>query len=107
MRAVVQRVSEASVTIGGVVKGEIRAGLVVLVGIEETDTAEDIEWLSGKLTRLRIDVGLFGSEVTARLFLARLRLYLPAEPPPPLDPRQSRPRGRHASISAGVTPQIP
>jgi len=54
MRAVVQRVSEASVTIGGVVKGEIRTGLVVLVGIEETDTAEDIEWLSGKLTRLRI-----------------------------------------------------
>jgi len=54
MRAVVQRVSEASVTIGGVVKGEIRAGLVVLIGIEETDTAEDIEWLSGKLTRLRI-----------------------------------------------------
>jgi len=54
MRAVVQRVSEASVTIGGVVKGEIQTGLVVLVGIEETDTAEDIEWLSGKLTRLRI-----------------------------------------------------
>ena len=54
MRAVVQRVSEASVTIGGVRKGEIRTGLVVLVGIEETDTAEDLEWLSGKLTRLRI-----------------------------------------------------
>src|SRR6266576_696712 len=54
MRAVVQRVSEASVTIGGVVKGEIQTGLVVLVGIEEADTAEDIEWLSGKLTRLRI-----------------------------------------------------
>jgi len=54
MRAVVQRVSEASVTISGVVKGEIQAGLVVLIGIEETDTAEDIEWLSGKLTRLRI-----------------------------------------------------
>src|SRR5258708_1336828 len=54
MRAVVQRVSEASVAIGGVVKGEIRAGLVVLIGIEETDTAEDIEWLSRKLTRVRI-----------------------------------------------------
>src|SRR3989441_10718023 len=54
MRAVVQRVSEASVTIGGVVKGEIRTGLLVLLGIEEADTAEDIEWLSGKLVRLRI-----------------------------------------------------
>src|SRR6266404_6786910 len=54
MRAVVQRVSEASVTIGGIVKGEIQTGLVVFVGVEETDTAEDIEWLSGKLTRLRM-----------------------------------------------------
>src|SRR6266480_4614014 len=54
MRAVIQRVSEASVTIGGAVKGAIGAGLVVLVGIEEADTAEDIEWLSGKLARLRI-----------------------------------------------------
>ena len=54
MRAVIQRVSEASVTIDGAVKGSIQTGLVVLVGIEETDTAEDIEWLSGKLTRLRV-----------------------------------------------------
>jgi len=54
MRAVVQRVSEASVTIDGHVKGAIRTGLLVLLGIEEADTAEDIEWLSGKLVRLRI-----------------------------------------------------
>ena len=54
MRAVVQRVSEASVTIGGDVKGCIQAGLAVLVGVEESDTAEDIQWLSGKLVRLRI-----------------------------------------------------
>src|SRR6267378_7704839 len=54
MRAVVQRVSEASVTIGGQIKGAIQSGLVVLLGIEETDTAHDIEWLSGKLVRLRI-----------------------------------------------------
>ncbi|MBI5774068.1 MAG: D-tyrosyl-tRNA(Tyr) deacylase [Verrucomicrobia bacterium] len=54
MRAVLQRVSEASVTIGGEVKGAIRAGLVVLLGIEDADTAEDIEWLSGKIVRLRI-----------------------------------------------------
>src|SRR5438067_23062 len=54
MRAVVQRVSEASVTIGGSVKSSIQTGLLVLVGIEDADTNEDIEWLSGKLVRLRI-----------------------------------------------------
>jgi D-tyrosyl-tRNA(Tyr) deacylase len=54
MRAVIQRVSEASVTIGGGVRGAIRAGLVVLLGIEDADTAEDIEWLSGKIVRLRV-----------------------------------------------------
>ena len=54
MRAVVQRVSQASVSIGGAVKSEIARGLLVLLAIEETDGAEDIEWLSGKLVRLRI-----------------------------------------------------
>src|ERR1051325_10670998 len=54
MRAVIQRVSRASVAIGGDIKGSIQAGLVVLLGIEESDSAEDIEWLSGKLVRLRI-----------------------------------------------------
>jgi D-aminoacyl-tRNA deacylase len=54
MRVVIQRVSQASVTIGGVVKGEIQRGLLVLLAIEETDTTEDIEWLSGKIVRLRI-----------------------------------------------------
>ena len=54
MRVVVQRVTEASVTIGGVVRGAIGAGLLVLLAVEEADGAEDIEWLSGKLVRLRI-----------------------------------------------------
>ncbi len=54
MRAVIQRVSRASVTIAGEVRASIGPGLLVLVGIEETDTAEDIEWLSGKIVRLRI-----------------------------------------------------
>jgi len=54
MRAVIQRVSEASVVIAGSAKGAIRHGLVVLLGIEEADTAEDIEWLSGKIVRLRV-----------------------------------------------------
>jgi D-aminoacyl-tRNA deacylase len=54
MRAVIQRVAEAKVTIGGTVKGAIQQGLVVLLAIEEADTAEDIEWLSGKIARLRV-----------------------------------------------------
>jgi D-aminoacyl-tRNA deacylase len=54
MRAVIQRVSEAKVTINERLKGSISAGLLVLVAIEEFDAAEDIEWLSGKIVRLRI-----------------------------------------------------
>jgi len=54
MRAVIQRVSEATVTIGGHLKGAIQAGLLVLLAIEESDSTEDIEWLSGKIVRLRI-----------------------------------------------------
>jgi D-tyrosyl-tRNA(Tyr) deacylase len=54
MIAVIQRVSEASVTIGEVVKSSISGGLLVLVGIEEADTAEDIAWLSAKVINLRI-----------------------------------------------------
>ena len=54
MRAVIQRVSQASVTIQGEVKATIPTGLLVLLGVEEADTAEDIEWLSGKIVRLRI-----------------------------------------------------
>jgi len=54
MRVVIQRVSQASVTIGGNVKGTIGRGLAVLVAIEEADTAEDVAWLSGKIVRLRV-----------------------------------------------------
>jgi len=54
MRAVIQRVSAASVVIGGAARGAIGPGLLVLLGIEPADTAEDIEWLSGKIVRLRI-----------------------------------------------------
>ncbi len=54
MRALIQRVSEASVTIGSNVAASITRGLMVLLAIEETDSAEDIEWLSGKIVRLRI-----------------------------------------------------
>ena len=54
MRAVIQRVTSASVTIAGQTKSAIQTGLLVLLGIEEADTAEDIEWLSGKIVRLRV-----------------------------------------------------
>ena len=54
MRAVIQRVSQASVTIAGQLRSSIQRGLLVLIGIEESDSAEDIAWLSGKVVRLRI-----------------------------------------------------
>ena len=54
MRAVIQRVLQASVTIAGSVRGAIQGGLMVLLAVEPADTAEDIEWLSGKIVRLRI-----------------------------------------------------
>ena len=54
MRVVIQRVITASVSINDKNTGTIGKGLLVLVGIEETDTPEDIEWLSGKIVRLRI-----------------------------------------------------
>jgi D-tyrosyl-tRNA(Tyr) deacylase len=54
MRAVIQRVRKASVIINGVEKASIRQGLLILVGIENADNQEDIEWLSGKIIRLRI-----------------------------------------------------
>jgi len=54
MKAVIQRVSHASVTIEGSIKSAIQAGLLVLVGIEDADTVEDIQWLSSKIVNLRI-----------------------------------------------------
>lgn len=54
MRAVIQRVSKASVRINGEITSRISTGLLILLGIEEADTQEDIEWLAGKITRLRI-----------------------------------------------------
>ncbi len=54
MRAVIQRVSRASVTIEGRIAGIIGPGLLVLLGIEEEDTQADLEWLSRKISQLRI-----------------------------------------------------
>ncbi len=54
MRAVIQRVSSASVTVEERITGSVQNGLLVFVGIEDTDTSEDIEWLSNKIVNLRI-----------------------------------------------------
>ena len=54
MRAVIQRVSEASVKIDGNCKSEINHGILILVGIEDADDDEDVKWLSGKIVNLRI-----------------------------------------------------
>ena len=73
MRILIQRVSSASVSIGGAVRSAIGPGLLVLVGITPEDGAEDIDYLSGKLVRLRIfddergvmnlDVGQAGGDI--------------------------------------------
>jgi D-tyrosyl-tRNA(Tyr) deacylase len=54
MRAVIQRVSSASVRISGEISGSIGRGLVILLGIEAADTGDDVEWLAGKITALRL-----------------------------------------------------
>lgn len=54
MRAVIQRVSRASVAVEGTVISSIKSGLLILLGIEEADDSTDIEWLTQKITSLRI-----------------------------------------------------
>src|SRR6187399_2470731 len=54
MRALIQRVSNASITVSGKRISEIQNGLLVFIGIEDSDTTEDLEWLSSKIVNLRI-----------------------------------------------------
>ena len=54
MRAVIQRVQHASVTIDGKLKSQIQKGFLVLLGIEDADTEEDMEWLARKIVALRV-----------------------------------------------------
>lgn len=54
MRSLIQRVTEASVTIAGEIRGEVGTGFLILLGIEEADSAEDVTWLAGKVARLRV-----------------------------------------------------
>ena len=69
MKAVIQRVTEASVTIDGIIRGKIDEGLLVLLGIEDADGDEDITWLSNKIVNLRIfndDAGVMNRSVVER-----------------------------------------
>ena len=54
MRAIIQRVSSASCSIEGKISGEIRQGFMILLGIEESDTDEDLTWLAQKISNLRV-----------------------------------------------------
>src|ERR1700679_190119 len=101
MRAVIQRVSEASVTIGGAVKGAIGRGLLVLLAVEDADTAEDIEWLSGKIVRLRIfndEQGLMNKSIQETggniLLISQFTLFA------------STSRGNRPSYSKSARPEI-
>ena len=58
MRAVIQRVTEASCKVDGLITGAIENGFMILLGIEDTDTMEDLEWLAGKIVNMRV----FGDE---------------------------------------------
>lgn len=74
MRVLIQRVTRASVSIGALPKRQSGPGMLILLGVEAADTAEDIEWLAGKIVRLRIfndergvmnlDILATGGEVT-------------------------------------------
>jgi len=66
MRAVIQRVSQASVSIEGIIKSSINQGFLILLGIEETDNKEDITWLTNKIFQLRIfndEAGLMNKSI--------------------------------------------
>jgi D-tyrosyl-tRNA(Tyr) deacylase len=101
MRAVIQRVSQASVTVKGKVTGAIGPGLVVLLAVEELDQAEDISWLSGKIVRLRVfndDQGLMNRSVQELpgdiLLVSQFTLYA------------STKKGNRPSFSRAAKPEV-
>ena len=101
MRTVIQRVSRARVTIQGQVTAEIGTGLLILVAVAESDTQEDIQWLSGKICRLRIfndENGVMNRAVTeARgvlLVVSQFTLFA------------STRKGNRPSYSASASPEL-
>jgi D-tyrosyl-tRNA(Tyr) deacylase len=101
MRAVIQRVAEAKVSVDGIVKGAIGQGLAVLLAVEDADAAEDIEWLSGKIVRLRVfddDSGVMNRSVQEAgggiLLVSQFTLYA------------STKKGNRPSYSRSARPEI-
>jgi D-tyrosyl-tRNA(Tyr) deacylase len=101
MRALIQRVSEASVTVDGEVVGAINQGLVVLVGVKEGDTEEEADWLARKIAGLRIfedregrmNVGLLDVGGQA-LVVSQFTLYADAS------------KGRRPSFVDAASPEV-
>ncbi|RXG24751.1 D-aminoacyl-tRNA deacylase [Leeuwenhoekiella aequorea] len=82
MRVVIQRVSEASVTIDNIIKGAIGTGYMILLGIRAEDTLEDIDWLTSKICGLRVfsdSEGLMNESITDQhgdvLLISQFTLY--------------------------------
>ena len=101
MRAVIQRVASANVSINGHVRGTIARGLVVLLAVEDADTADDIEWLSGKIVRLRIfndDQGVMNRSVQETvgeiLVISQFTLFASAK------------KGNRPSYSRAARPEV-
>ncbi|MCP4534606.1 MAG: D-tyrosyl-tRNA(Tyr) deacylase, partial [Delftia sp.] len=101
MRAVVQRVSRASVSVEGQIVGEIERGVVVLVGVTHGDTAAQAEWLARKIAGLRIfedaegkiNAGLLDVDGAA-LLISQFTLYADAR------------KGRRPSFTAAAPPEV-
>ncbi len=101
MRAVVQRVSRASVSVEGQIVGEIKRGVVVLVGVTHGDTAAQAEWLARKIAGLRIfedaegkiNAGLLDVDGAA-LLISQFTLYADAR------------KGRRPSFTAAAPPEV-
>ncbi len=101
MRACIQRVSEARVTVEGVVTGQISRGLVVLLGVGQKDDAADVEWLAEKIVGLRIfedDAGKMNRSLAevagAMLVVSQFTLYGDAR------------RGRRPSFTDAAPPEL-
>ena len=101
MRVVIQRVSKGSVTIDGEVRGKIGQGFVVLLGIEETDGAEDIDWLCGKIARMRVftdEAGLMNKSLAdvggGVLLISQFTLHA------------STKKGNRPSFTRAATPEV-